>query len=218
MSFLSALGKIGGLALDFIPGGSAVKGGVKIAKGIAKGAEAAGAVSDVLGKQQAGAAKGAIDTAGVNQAQDRNAIDVYRTQQDAENKAADTDLERKKFTTSDRSANFKQALIAELLGHGGGGISLPGIPQVSGGLAELLQGAGAQSALSSFGGAAHAAQDAPASFAGGNMLTAPALTPLPQESGGGKLLDTIARIGQLSGAAAPFIPKKKPPMSETDGL
>jgi hypothetical protein len=207
MGFLNVLGKIAGLVP--LPGMSLV----------GKGLEAAGGIGDVLGKQQAGAAKGAADTAQLTQGQDRNAINLYDAKQNAQNHAADTDLERKKFTTSDRSANFKQALIAELLGHGGGGLTMNGIPQTHGGFADALQGSGAQAALASLGGAAHAAQDAPVAFQGGAMVNAPTLTAMPEQSGTSKFADTIARIAQLGGAAAPFIPKKKPqPMSETDGL
>lgn len=224
MGWLSALGKIAqigsAVAAPFTGGASLAATGALGALGkVGKIASAAGAVGDVLGKQQAGAAKGAVDTAGVTQAQDRNAISLYDAQQNAQNHAADTDIERKKLTTSDRSANFKQALIAELLGHGGGGISMAGIPQASGGLSELLKGDGAQAALSSFGGAARTAQDTPLAFTGGEMVKAPSLTALPEQSGTSKFADTIARIAQLGGAAAPFIPKKKPqPVGDTNGL
>ena len=60
MGILSTLGKIGGFALDFLPGGAAAKTGVKIAKGLAKGASLAGDLGSVGGKQKQGAQEAAL--------------------------------------------------------------------------------------------------------------------------------------------------------------
>lgn len=204
MSFLSVLGKIAGTALDFVPGGGAAKTGVKIAKGIAKGAAAAGDIGSVLGKQQAGKAQGQIDQATLSQGQDRNAISLYGTQQAAQNQAAQTDLQRKEFETKNRSNVGRQAALASLLsgglqptkiGHGG----------ASGGLLASLNGnAGALEALKTMATQASTAQNTPLDFQGGQMVSAPKLTALPQVDKGG-FLSTLANIGQLAGAASPYL-------------
>lgn len=206
MGFLSSLGKIGSLALDFIPGGGAAKGGVKLATKLAKGAKAAGDISSVLGKQQEGKAKGAADTAGLTQAQDRNAISLYQAQQAAQNQGAQTDLERQKFTSDQQGVNAKRALLTSLLGGNlpRNSVSVAGIPQaqVGGGMLEALRNnPDALAALRNAHGQADKAQMAVPSFAGGAMVAPPKLTGLPDTGGGNSFLSTLANIGQLAGAA-----------------
>lgn len=201
MGFLSALGKIGGLVADFIPGGSAVKGA---AKTIGKVAGAAGDVSSVLGKQQQGKAQGQISQAQLQQIQDRNAIDLFQAAQNAQNQAGQLDLQRKGFETSNRGAVAKQALIGALLG-GGVQPTKVGPEGASGGLLRSLNAnPDALAALKLLGSQGAAAQAAPLSFQGGQMLPAPTLSKLPQIDNGG-FLATLANIGQLAGAVSPYI-------------
>lgn len=201
MSFLSALKGIGKAALNIGTGG--IAGSVIDALGSAGGA------------QQAGAAKGRADEAALNQRQDANAIDLYRTRQDAEFQAAKQDLERKAFATKDRGDVFRQALLAELL-PGYEGVSVAGVPQASGGLIAALKRPGALEAIQAMGAQAKTAQAAPQSFAGGNVIAAPSLTPMPTQSGGSKTLDAITRIAQIAGAAGRIAKKSRP--AEEDGL
>lgn len=204
MGLLSALGKIGSLALDFIPGGGAAKTGVKVAKALAKGASAAGDIGSVVGKQQQGAAQGQISQAQLNQGQDRNAIDLYQAQQGAQNTAAQTDLQRKSFESSNRSKSALDALIGSLLGGGVTPTSLEG-GKASGGLLRSLNGnPEALAAMKALGAQGSAAQVNPLSFAGGQMVGAPMLTPVPQVDKGG-LMSTLAQIGQIAGAASPYL-------------
>lgn len=192
-----------------------IKAGVSFIPGIGPIASGAiGAASSVLGKQQEGKAKGAADTAGVTQAQDRNAISLYQAQQGAENDAAQRDLQRQKFTSDQQGVNTKRALLASLLGGKmpRTSVGVEGIPQakVSGGLMEAIQGnPDALAALRNAHGQADAAQMAVPSFTGGSMVAPPSLTKLPETGdGGNSFLSTLANIGQLVGAVSPFLKKK----------
>jgi hypothetical protein len=186
MGWMDALTKIGGM--------------------LGKAGPAMGAAGMVLGKQQAGDASGRLAEAGVVQGQNRNALDLYGRQQGAEMDAGQLDLSRKAFTTKDAGDNFKQALIAELLGKGTG-LSMPGIPQMSGGFGDALKGDGAKAAIASFGSRARAAQDTPLDFQGGNLLAPPTMAAMPEQSGGSKFADILARIAQLGGAVSPLLKK-----------
>ena len=88
MGVLSVLGKIAGGLLGF---------------------------GNVLGKQQEGEAKGQATQAQLQQGQDRNAVDLYGTQQNAQNQAGQLDLQRKGYENTNRSTTAKQALIAALV-------------------------------------------------------------------------------------------------------
>jgi hypothetical protein len=206
MGLMSALGKIGSIALDFVPGAAAAKTGVKIAKGIAKGASAAGDISSVAGKQQEGEANGKVTQAKLQQAQDALALNKYQTEQGAQFTAGNQDLARKQFTTADRGDTAKQALVSALLSGkidpvnitGGGGKSTGGI------LAALQNNPEALAAMKTLHGSASAAQNTPLDFAGGNLLTAPKLTALPQVNSGG-IMSNLTKIGQLFGAASPYL-------------
>src|SRR5579862_5405315 len=180
MSFLSILGDIAGLVP--VPGAG-------ILGDVLKGAGSAGSV---LGAQQAGKAKGALDQAGAQQGQDRNAISLYQAQQQAQNQAAQTDLERQQFATTNRGQTAKQALIGALLGGGYQPTQIaPKSSIVSGGLARsLLNSPQTRAAMQTLNSQASTAQNTP-----------PSLTPLPQ-MGSGTLSD-VANGLQLAGAVAP---------------
>lgn len=202
MGLLSTLAKIGGVVAAPFSGGASLA------------LTTLGGVSDVLGKQQQGAAQGRAAEAQAGMSRDRNAIDLYGTQQAAQDRAAQTDLQRKAFTTQDRGASAKQALLAALLGgdYQPSQVSVPGIKNatVSGGLAASLKNSpGALAAMQKLAQQAGAAQDAgPPQFTGGQLIQAPTMTPLPTQSGGSKFLDILARIGQVGGAVAPMLPKR----------
>lgn len=172
--------------------------------------DALGSVSSVLGKQQEGAAKGKVDQATLNQGQDRNAISLYGAQNAAENQAAQTDLERQQFGTSNRSTTAKQALIGALLG---GGVQPTSIKDgaASGGLLRSLNGnPNALAAMQALGSQGSQAQNTPLSFKGGNTVAPPTLTAMPQIDQGG-LMSTLAKLGQLAGATSPYLKKPGEP-------
>lgn len=195
-----------------------LKGGLSFIPGIGP---ALGAASSVLGKQQEGKAKGAVDTAGVTQGQDRNAISLYQAQQDAQNKAAQTDLDRQKFGADEQGRNAKNALIAALLGGNmpRTSINVPGIQSatVSGGPMDALKNnPEALASLSMLKGQANKSLASGPSFTGGATVAAPKMTPLPEMGKGNSFLNTLATIGQLMGAAAPYL-KKQAPGDPIDG-
>jgi hypothetical protein len=195
MGLLSTLAKIGGIAAAPFSGGASLA------------LTALGGVGDVLGKQQQGQAQGQVTQAQVQQNQDRNALDRYQTMQGAQNQAAQTDLQRKGFESSNRGTSAKQALLAALLGgdYQGANVSVPGIKNasVSGGLLDSLKNsAGARTAMQNLGQQASTAQTTPLQFHGGEMLAAPNLTALPEAGKSNSFLNTLARIAQIGGAAA----------------
>lgn len=203
MGILSALGSIGGLI------GAPFTGGASLALGPILGA--VGDASSVLGKQEAGKSAGKIQQADLNQRQDLSALQRYQMMQNAENQAAQTDLQRKQFDVGNRSASAKQALIGALLG---GGVTPTSISPsgASGGLLRSLNAnPDALAALKTLGTQGSTAQNTPLEFKGGNILPAPALTQVPKIDDGG-FLSTLARIGELTGAIAPYIK----PREQTD--
>lgn len=193
MGWLSTIAKIGGaVAAPFTGGASLALMGL-------------GAAGDVLGKQQAGAAQGRAAEAQLQQGQDRNAVDLYQAQQNAQNQAASMDLQRKGFEQQSRGTNAKQALLAALLGGGyqPSQVSVPGVQNanISGGLAASLKNnPGVLAAMQKLAQQASTAQDTPLSFQGGELVKAPTLSTLPQQSKGGGFLDILSRIAQIGGA------------------
>lgn len=170
----------------------------------------AGAITglgSVAGKQAEGDAKGLVSQAQLQQNQDQNALQRYQLQQNAQNQAAQTDLERQQFGTQNRAQTAKQALIGALLSGG--------IPQTkvgpggaSGGIFSALQGnPDALAAMKTLGSQGATAQATPLQFTGGQIIAAPTLTPLPKAGKGSNILSSIARIAQLVGAAAPLLNK-----------
>ena len=177
----------------------------------------AGDVGSVLGKQQAGAAAGKIQQTDLNQRQDQNALARYVTEQNAQNTAANTDLQRKQFETNNRGATARQALIGMLLGGGTYQPTKVGPGGASGGLLNSLNAnPEALAALKTLGTQAGTAQNTPLQFQGGNVLTPPPLTSVPKIDDGG-WLSTLARIGELAGAASPYVKPKTPSMPGYEG-
>lgn len=203
MGFFSALGKIGG----FLP----VVG------------PAISAISSVAGKQAQGKTEGQIAQAQLQQGQDRNAIDLYQAQQGAQNSAAQLDLQRKQFDNENRGKTAQQSLVAALLGGAGGSMDRSTLSggKVSGGLFDALKkNPDAIAALRNLHGQADIAQMAQPSWTGGQLLQAPTLSALPKVDSGG-WLSRLASIGQLVGAASPYLPGPQasvPNLPVTSGL
>lgn len=200
MGILSTLAKIGGVAAAPFSGGASLA------------LTALGGVGDVLGKQQAGAASGRVAEGQLQQGQDRNAIDLYGQQQSAQDKAAQLDLQRKDYDAKSRSAAGKQALLAMLLGdYKPSSVSVPGVTnaQISGGMGETIKNnPQILDLLKSIASKGVTDQATPTTFTGGDLVKAPTLTPLPQQSKTSGILDTIARIAQIGGSLAPSIANK----------
>lgn len=184
MGFLSALGKIG--------------------KGLLGAVPVIGDVASVLGAQEGDKSKGKITQAQLNQAQDRNAIDLFNSAQNAQFQAGNQDLQRQGFTREARNTDAKTALIAALLNGGMPGTSIKGGTATGGLAAKLRTDPDAMAAMRNLQGQADKAQMAVPAFTGGNLLAAPQLTALPQVDKGG-FLSALARVGQLAGAAAPLL-------------
>lgn len=155
--------------------------------------QAGAALASQYGKQQQGRAQGAALQANVQGNQDQNAISRYIAMQNAQNSAANTDLARQQFTQSSRGRNARDAMIGALLGN----FSPTG--NVSGGLARGLSTPEARMAMSELNRQGLEAQLTPPSFQGGQILTAPKLTPLPNVGGNG-VLNSLAALAQLAGA------------------
>lgn len=203
MGILSSLGKLAaGVAAPFT-------GGASLAA-----IPAIDAVGGVLGKQQQGAASGRVAEAQLGQGQDRNAIDLYGTQQGAQDRAAQLDLQRKGYDAQSRSAAGKQALLAMLLGdYKPSTVSVPGVTNatLSGGMGETIRNnPQILELLKSIAQKGVTDQATPNTFTGGNLVAPPTLTPLPKEGKGNKILDTIARIAQIAGPVMSAIPQKRP--------
>lgn len=205
MSFLSVLGKIGKGVLGLVPGGGTVSTIM----------DAAGDVGSILGKQQQGKAQGQVAQENANLSRDRNALDLYQQQQNAQNQAGALDLQRKGFEQNARGATAKQALIAALLGGGMTPTSI-GPGGASGGLMRsLMANPEALAAMKTLNSQASTAQNTPLAFTGGQMVQAPTLsTPTKIDNGG--FLSTLATIGQLAGAASPYV-KQAMPKKQSDG-
>ncbi len=200
MGWLSSLAKIGGLvAAPFSGGASLALTGL-------------GSVGDVLGKQQEGKGAGMATQAGIQNQFDRNAIDLYGSQQGAQNSAADLDLKRKSYETQSRSSAGKEALIAMLLGdHKPTSISTPGIQSstISGGMGDTIKNnPQILELLKSIAAKGTTDQATPMSFTGGNLVAAPKLTPLPKAGKSDGILNTIARIAQIAGGVGSLIKPK----------
>lgn len=207
MSILSTLLQFGGLAAAPFSGGASLA-----LTGVGKGLDMAGKAGSVLGAQQAGNAQGQLQQGNLQNNYDRNAIDLYGTQQGEQDKQAQLDLQHQQYDAQHRSSAGKEALIAMLLGSGGGAqnVSMAGIPQatVSGGMsAAMKSNPQILELLKSIASKGQTDQATPSTFTGGTVLPAPTLTPLPQTSKSDGILSAIAKIAQLAGTAAPMFHK-----------
>lgn len=167
----------------------------------------AASLGSVLGKQAQGDASAQVQQGLLNNSNNSNMIGLYGQQQNAQNQAAQTDLERQQFGTNNRSQVAKQALIGKLLGGGlqPTSISVPGIKsaQFSGGLLNSLNSnPGALAAMQTLGNQASTAQNTPLKFTGGNLVTPPTLGAMPDvtkstaKAKTGGILQDIGAIGK----------------------
>jgi hypothetical protein len=189
-----------------------LKGGLSLIPGVGP---ALSAGASILGKQQEGKAAGAASQAQLQQGQDRNALQLYRDSQAAQDEAARRDLDRQKFGAGEQGRNAKNAIFSALLGGGmpRTSINVPGIQSanVSGGLMDALKNnPDALKSLAMLKGQANTSMESGPTFTGGNMVAAPKLTPLPDMGKGNGFLSAIANIGQIVGGVSPYLKKPTP--------
>jgi hypothetical protein len=212
MSIFSNLLKIGGMVGAPFTGGASL-GLTGLGSAMDKFGGAAGAAGQVIGGQVGGANNAKLAQGQLQNIRDRNAVDLFGTEQNAQFNAGQQDLQRKGFETSNRGQLAKQALIGHLLGGGmqPTQIHTPGIAPstLQGGLVRsLLSNPEALAAMQTLGGQASTAQATPLQFTGGELLKAPTLATLPELDTGGGTMSTIAKIAQIVGAVSPFLGKK----------
>lgn len=174
-----------------------------------------GDLGSILGNQARGDAQGQVAQGQLDNAANSNLINLYRSQQDAQNQAAQLDLERQQFGTTNRGQTAKQALIGALLGGGyqPTHVSVPGIQtaNIGGGLASsLLSNPQTRAAMQTLFSKANNAQNTPLSFTGGNLVNAPTLTPVTKIQTGaagktGGFLQDLAGIGKVAATVLPFL-------------
>jgi hypothetical protein len=235
MGWLSTLGKLGatvGASMIGSPAlGAAVYGGLSAA-GKAKAANKApaggggdaggggwadtaasvlgglGNAGQVAGATAGGSAQGRAQESALLDARDRTATDRYQAEQAAQNQAAQTDLQRKNFTETNRGSRARQAAVADILANfKGTQINIPGIASanVTGG---MQMGDGAKQAMGKLREQALLAQlqgDSPdgEKFTGGAMLKPQALSQAPEASGMDKAMGALGTIGSFAGALGP---------------
>lgn len=164
-----------------------------------------GDLGTVLGKQAQGDASAAAAQGNLDLGMNADLLNLYRSQQDAQNQAADLDLARQQFGTTNRAQVAKQALIGALLGGGYQPTQIgPGFS--SGGLVRSLNSnPDALAALRTLGTQASTAQQTPLSFTGGQLITPPTLktpTPVNQKSKKGfwgSIFQDIGAVAPLAG-------------------
>lgn len=196
MSFLSGLMKIGGAVAAPFTGGASLG-----LTGLGGALDKVGKAGAVAGGQQSGANNARIAQGQLDLSRDRNVLDLYNSQQTAQNQAGQLDLQRKGFESSNRGTTAKQALIAALLGGGSlqptsiaGGVR-------SGGLLEALKHPEAMAAMKTLGGQASEAQSTPLSFMGGQMIAPPTLSaPQKIDIGNKGIGNILTKIAQIAGA------------------
>lgn len=198
MGWLSTLAKVG------LVGAAPFTGGASLAA--MPLVDAVGKAGQVAGGQQAGANNARVAQGQLDISRDRNVLDLYNSQQNAQNQAAQLDLQRKDHALDSRNRNAKSALIASLLNGGLPSTSVAG-GKASGGLVEKLRtDPGAMAAMRNLGEQADKAQMAPMdwsqalNFQGGQVLDAPSLSdPQKIDIEGSKIGKVLQIIGALSG-------------------
>jgi hypothetical protein len=169
-----------------------------------------GDLGSVLGSQAKGDETTAAQQGLLNQGANSNAISLYNSQNAAQNQQAQTDLERKQFTNTNRATTAKQALIGALLGGGYQPISF-GANGVTGGLANSLK-SNPQSiaAMQDLYKQARTAQDTPLTFTGGNPVATPTLAATPNLAAAGGTKSTaggfLQDIGAIGGSLLKALP------------
>lgn len=202
MGWLSSLLKIGGLAAAPFSGGASLA-----LTGVGGGLDALGKAGAVAGGQQGGANNARIAQGQLDLGRDRNQLDLYGTQQAAQNQAGQLDLQRKGFENDNRGTTAKQSLIGALLGGKMDPTNITG-GQASGGLLRALQAnPEALAAMKNLNHQAGTAQVSPLSFTGGQMIAPPTLSQPQKIDTGGGIGGTLTKIAQLAGAISPMLRK-----------
>lgn len=157
----------------------------------------------VAGQAAAGRAAGREREALLNNQRDQLSGSQYSTAQQALMNAGTLDLQRQQFQENSRGGRAKQALIGSLLqGLQDVNISVPGIKtaQVSGGLRPSAIGAGGRAAAGELEKQALLKMLQGDEFTGGDILSMPGLTPMPQAGRLDSILSTLGTAGSIAGA------------------
>jgi len=160
-----------------------------------------------LSSMAKGRAEGRQAEAGVLQQGDQLANQQFTTQQNAQMQAGNLDLQRRAFADSARGSRGKQALIADMIGHyQPTSVSVPGITNatIRGGLHESIGDMG-KASMAELSRQALLKLMEGDEFQGGQMLTPPKATPLPQSGKLDTFLNTAAGISGLAGSLSPFL-------------
>lgn len=247
MSIWKTLGKIGLMAggalaapitggASLIPvlaaaGGGALAGG-KVADALGLGGQAAGALAS-------GRAAGRVSEAGVNQDQDRLALQRYQTQVGATNaqnsfnlgaanyglNAADADLSRRKFALDAPGQRARNSVRGDILANAQDvSIATPfAKPSISGGLRPSMFSGNTRALGSAMSADALAGQQKGDTFDALPSTpsyvappSAPGLTPLPQAGGVDKFLTTAGTLGSFADLLAKYKLTDRRPFQEPD--
>lgn len=136
------------------------------------------------------------------QQQNRNAIDQYQAQQQAQMQAGNLDLQRKGFEESARGGRAKQAAIASLLQNMQDvAINVPGIKtaSITGGLRPSALGEGGRASMAELYKQAMLKQMTPDQFTGGQILNAPQMQAMPKPGKLEKFLNIAGLVGSTVG-------------------
>jgi hypothetical protein len=195
MGILSSILKIGGAVAAPFTGGASLA-----LSGLGGALDGAGKVGSVLGAQQGGTNNARLAQGQLNLGHDRNLLDRYQTEQNAQQNAGQLDLQRKGFETGNRSASAKQALIGALLGGGMAPTNIAGGQRSGGIFAALQSNPEALAAMKTLGSQGSAAQSAPLQFTGGQMVAPPTLSEMPKLDAADGKMGTLAKVLQIIGA------------------
>ena len=169
--------------------------------------EIAKMVAPYLSSMAAGRSKGRADEASILQQGDQQANQQYGIQQQAQNQAGQLDLQRRAFQDQARGQRGKQALIADMIsGYKPTSVSVPGIQnaKISGGLHESIGDMG-RASMGEMSRQALLKLMEGDQFQGGEVLTPPKASPLPQAGKFDKFLNVAAGLSGLAGSLSPLL-------------
>lgn len=183
----------------------------------------AGDVGSVLGSSAAGAAEGRYREGLLQNQRDALRNQQYGTQQGAQFNLGALDLQRQQFGEQARGTRGKQATIGNLLQNiQDVSLNVPGIAKgnITGGLRPSALGPGGRAAGGELARQAMLKLMTPDTFTGGEILTPPELTPIPQPStleniggAGGVIGNILGALG--SNIGRPRGTQQPPPITST---
>lgn len=165
----------------------------------------AGGLGKILGTGAKKAEESRMSQAALNLQQDQLRNSQYNTGQQAQMQAGNLDLSRKQFSEAARGNRGREAMIGDILANWSPTqIDVPGVKKasISGGLQNL--GPGAREAAKLLNQKALLALLEGDSFSGGEILNAPALTPMPKAGKMENIGGILGTLGSIAGGLAPL--------------